>query len=98
MRGLVLVFGLHSGDHWFGADKVKHFFMSAFVESVTYSALRASNVRHDTALVAASSVTLGIGIGKEIHDHHSYGQFSVKDLTWDVAGNAAAATVLAHTR
>jgi uncharacterized protein YfiM (DUF2279 family) len=98
MRGLVLVFGLHSSDHWFGADKVKHFFMSAFVESVAYSALRASNVRHDPALVAASSVTLGIGIGKEIHDHHSYGQFSVKDLTWDVAGNAAAATVLAHTR
>ena len=45
MRGLVLVFGLHAGDHWFGADKVKHFFMSAFVESVTYSALRASKVQ-----------------------------------------------------
>lgn len=98
MRGLVLVFGLHAGDHWFGADKVKHFFMSAFVESVAYSALRASNVRHDPALVAASSLTLGVGIAKEIHDHHSYGLFSVKDLTWDVAGNAAAATVLAHTR
>lgn len=98
MRGLVLVFGLHSSDHWLGADKVKHFFMSAFVETVAYSALRASNVRHDPALVAASSVTLGIGIGKEIHDHHSYGLFSVKDLAWDVAGNAAAATVLAHTR
>ena len=98
MRGLVLVFGLHAGDHWFGGDKVKHFFMSAFVESVTYSALRASNVRHDPALVAASSLTLGVGIGKEIHDHHAYGQFSVKDLTWDVAGNAAAAAVLVHTR
>lgn len=98
MRALVLVFGLHSADRWFGSDKVKHFFMSAFVESVTYSALRASHVRHDPALVAASSVTLGVGIGKEIYDHHSYGHFSVKDLTWDVAGNAAAATVLAHTR
>jgi uncharacterized protein YfiM (DUF2279 family) len=98
MRGLVLVFGLHAGDHWFGADKVKHFFMSAFVESVAYSALRASSVRHDPALVAASSLTLGVGIGKEIHDHHAYGRFSVKDLSWDVAGNAAALTVLAHTR
>ena len=47
MRGLVLIFGLHAGDHWFGTDKIKHFFLSAFVESVTYSALRASNVRHD---------------------------------------------------
>jgi putative lipoprotein len=98
MRGLVLVFGLHAGDHWLGSDKVKHFFMSAFVESVTYSALRGVHVRHDPALVAASSFTLGVGIGKEIYDHHSYGHFSVKDLTWDVAGNAAAATVLAHTR
>ena len=53
MRGFVLVFGLHAGDHWFGADKVKHFFMSAFVESVTYSALRGANVRHDPALIAA---------------------------------------------
>jgi uncharacterized protein YfiM (DUF2279 family) len=98
MRGLVLVFGLHASDHWFGADKIKHFFLSAFIESVTYSALRASNVRHDPALIAASSLTLGVGVGKEIYDHQSYGHFSVKDLTWDVAGNAAAATVLAHTR
>jgi uncharacterized protein YfiM (DUF2279 family) len=98
MRGLVLVFGLHAGDRWFGADKVKHFFMSAFVESVTYSALRGAHVRHDQALIAASSFTLGVGIGKEIYDHHSYGHFSVKDLTWDAAGNAAAATALAHTR
>lgn len=100
MRGLVLVIGLHAGpgDHWFGADKVKHFFMSAFVESITYSALRTANVRHDPALIAASTVTLGAGIGKELYDHHSYGLFSVKDLTWDVAGNAAAMALLAHTR
>ena len=91
MRGLALVFGLHAGDHWFGADKVKHFFMSAFVASVTYSALRASSVHHDPALVAASSLTLGVGMGKEIYDRHSYGPFSLRDLTWDVAGNAAAA-------
>jgi putative lipoprotein len=100
MRGLVFVIGLHAGagDHWFGADKVKHFFMSAFVESVSYSALRAAHVRHDPALIAASTLTLGVGVGKELYDHHSYGLFSVKDLTWDIAGNGAAAAVLAHTR
>ena len=102
MRTLVLAFGLHAGaaggDHWFGSDKLKHFFLSAFIESVSYSALRAANVRHDPALLAASTFTLGVGVGKELYDHHSYGLFSVKDLTWDVAGNAAAATVLAHTR
>lgn len=98
MRGLVLVFALHSGDRWVGTDKIKHFFMSALVESVSYSALRAVHVRHDPALVSASALTLGVGIGKEIYDHHSNGHFSVKDLSWDLAGNAAAATVLAHTR
>lgn len=100
MRTLVLAFGLHAGagDHWFGADKVKHFVMSAFIESVTYSALRSAHVRHDPALIAASSLTLGVGVGKELYDHHSYGLFSVKDLSWDIAGNAAAATVLARTR
>lgn len=100
MRGFVLVIGLHAaaGDHWFGVDKVKHFFMSAFVESITYSALRTAHVRHDPALIAASALTLGIGVGKELYDRHSYGLFSVKDLSWDVAGNAAAATVLAHTK
>lgn len=98
MRGLVLVFALHGGDRWVGTDKIKHFFMSAFVESVSYSTLRAMNVRHDPALVAASAITLGAGVGKEVHDHQSYGLFSVKDLTWDIAGGAAAATVLVHTK
>ncbi|MEO8880221.1 MAG: DUF2279 domain-containing protein [Gemmatimonadaceae bacterium] len=100
MRGLVLVIGMHAsgGDHWFGADKMKHFLLSAFVESVAYSALRTVNVRHDPALIGASVFTLGVGVGKELYDHHSYGLFSVKDLTWDVAGNAAAATVLVHSR
>jgi putative lipoprotein len=102
MRALVFAISLHAGagggDHWFGVDKAKHFFISAFVESVAYSALRAANVRHDPALIAASTLTLGVGVGKEIHDHRSYGLFSVKDLSWDIAGNAAAATILAHTR
>jgi putative lipoprotein len=104
MRALIFALGIHTGgpahpaDHWFGVDKAKHFFISALVESITYSALRSANVRHDPALIAASTFTLGVGVGKELYDHHSYGLFSVKDLTWDVAGNAAAATVLAHTR
>jgi uncharacterized protein YfiM (DUF2279 family) len=98
VRGLVLVFALHGGDRWLGADKIKHFFISAFVESVSYSALRTVNVKHDPALVAASAITLGAGVGKEIHDHRTYGLFSVKDLSWDIAGGAAAATVLVHTK
>jgi uncharacterized protein YfiM (DUF2279 family) len=98
MRTFVLVLALHGGDHWLGADKLKHFFLSAFVESVSYSVLRTTDVRHDPAIVAASAITLGVGIGKEVHDHRSYGLFSVKDLSWDVAGGTAAAAVLVHTK
>ena len=50
MRGLVLIFGLHAGDHWFGTDKIKHFFLSAFVESVTSSALRSSPRRRSRSV------------------------------------------------
>ena len=41
MFGLLFVLSLHGprdhpgGDAWFGVDKVKHFFMAAFVQSVS---------------------------------------------------------------
>ena len=47
MRGLVLMFTLHfgdehpSGDRWFAPDKAKHFFTAAFVQSASFSGLRA---------------------------------------------------------
>lgn len=82
-------------DHWFGSDKLKHFFMSAFTQSVTYSALQAARVRHDRALAGAWGVTAVISVGKEVHDRHTTGLFSVRDLVWDAAG-ATAATVIIH--
>ena len=99
MLALLLAFQLHgpgdhpSGDSWFGVDKVKHFFMGAFVQSVSYSAVRVTGVRHDASLWAASGVTAGVSVGKELWDRHSGGSPSLKDLTWDAAG-AGAATLL----
>ena len=100
MRALVLVFSLATGggDHWFGGDKVKHFFVSAFVQSVGYGVLRTAGVKHDGALIGASAITLGVGIGKEVYDSHTGEGFSARDLTWDVAGAGAATLVLAHAR
>ena len=99
MKGLVLVLALHaSGDRWFGADKLQHFFLSAFVQSVSYAALRTADVPHDRALVAASAMTLGVGVAKEVHDHRAGRAFSVRDLTWDAAGIGAATLVLSHAR
>jgi uncharacterized protein YfiM (DUF2279 family) len=86
-------------DSWFGADKIKHFFMSAFIESVTYSALQAARVNHRAALGSAMGVTMAIGVGREIHDKRTPGNiFSVRDLTWDVVGATAGAVLIAQTR
>ena len=80
-------------DRWFGADKLKHFFVAAFTQTVTYSALQAAKVRHQPALVGASAVTAVISVAKEVHDRRTTGLFSVRDLVWDAAG-AGAATLL----
>ncbi|HEU4586683.1 MAG TPA: hypothetical protein VFR95_13095 [Gemmatimonadaceae bacterium] len=105
MRSLVLVLSLwipggagQGGDSWLSSDKVKHFFMSAFVQSVSYSALRTARVSHDGALVGASALTLTAGVVKEIHDDRSGERFSVRDLAWDAAGAGAATVLLAQSR
>jgi putative lipoprotein len=86
-------------DAWFGIDKIKHFFMSAFIESVTYSALQAAHVNHRPALGGALGVTMAVGIGREIHDKRTPGNiFSVRDLTWDAVGATAGAVLLSQTR
>jgi len=81
------------GDSWFGVDKVKHFFMGAFVQSVAYSAIRASGGSHDASLVGGAGVAAGISIGKELWDAKSGGTASARDLVWDAAG-AGTATLL----
>jgi uncharacterized protein YfiM (DUF2279 family) len=109
MRSLVLVLSLWvpaggggggggGGDSWLSSDKLKHFFISAFVQSVIYSALRTARAPHDGALVGASALTLAVGVGKEIHDDRSGEDFSVRDLAWDAAGAGAATILLSRTR
>ena len=103
MRGLMLVFTLHrgdlaGGDRWFAADKVKHFFMAAFVESGSFSALRLTGMRRTPALNTAIGVAGGISVGKEVYDRVVGGDPSLKDLTWDAAGIAAAGVALHQTK
>lgn len=104
MRGLVLLFTLHfgdehpGGDRWFAPDKMKHFFMAAFVQSASFSGLRAAGMSKSSSLAAATALTAGVSIGKEIHDRRSGGEFSIRDLTWDAAGMAAGAALSQHTR
>jgi len=84
-------------DAWFGADKVKHFLTSFFVQSVAYGATRATGADHAPSLAAASAVTAVLGVGKEVHDRRSYGVFSYRDLTWDAAGAGLATVMLRRT-
>jgi len=104
MRGLALLFTLHfgdehpGGDRWFAADKMKHFFVAAFVQSASFSGLRAAGMSKSSSLTGATVLTAGVSIGKEIHDRQTGGVVSFKDLTWDAAGMAAGAALAQHTR
>lgn len=86
-----------AGDGWFGIDKVKHFLVSAFIQSVTFAALETAGADRRTALAGASGVTMGVGLAREWHDRRRGGPFSVRDLSWDAAGAGAASLVLIRT-
>ena len=83
-------------DGWFGVDKVKHFFAAAFVQSISYSVIRATGASHRASLIGASIVTAGASVGKEVWDGRPGvgGTRSGRDLLWDVAGAAAATALL----
>ena len=102
MRGLLLVFTLgrvpeHSRDAWFGPDKLQHFFTSAFVQSLGYGVLRRAGAENAPAIAGASVVTAIAGVGKEVRDKRTKGEFSVRDLTWDAAGAGSASVLLVRT-
>jgi uncharacterized protein YfiM (DUF2279 family) len=104
IRILALVIGLHrgdehpGGDRWLSPDKAKHFFLAAFVQSVTYSSLRTAGLTGDASLAGASAVSVSASIGKEVRDRRQGGVISAKDLVWDAAGIAAASVVLRRAR
>jgi putative lipoprotein len=106
MHAIVLLFSFHlsarvqrapDADRWLSSDKARHFFMSAFVQSASFSAIRATGVSRTTSLAGATAVSAGIGIGKELYDRKFGGDPSWKDLGADGAGILAATTLLVRT-
>lgn len=90
---------VHSRESWFGADKVKHLLVSAFVQSVTYGAVRATGVDRDGALATAWVASSAVGVAKELRDRRPDGSgFSVRDLAWDAAGAGVATLAISQTR
>lgn len=80
------------------ADKVKHFFLSAFIHSTVYAAARAAKIEKAPAQLAAGATTMAIGVLKEVHDRRTTGVFSRQDLAWDAFGSLTAAALLNGTR
>jgi uncharacterized protein YfiM (DUF2279 family) len=65
---------------------------------MSYGALRTTGLGHGAALAGASLTSAAVGVGKEVHDLHVKGEFSLRDLTWDAAGAGAATVLLVRTR
>jgi len=96
MAALVVVMAPPGG--WFGADKVKHFLMSALVHSTAFSIARSLGAKRSAAQVAGAFGAITIGVGKELNDRRVGKPFSVGDLLWDGAGAASAAALLNRSR
>lgn len=94
---LAVVIVADTGDSWIGRDKAKHFLMSAFVHSVTWSATRAVAGRQPAHVAAAGAVAV-TGILKEWADRRAGGAFSTRDLVWNAAGAVASASLLNGAR
>lgn len=77
-----------------GSDKVKHFFMSAFVQSVAFAVARAAGMDRGAAQTTAAISSMSAGIFKELNDVRVGRSISVPDLAWDAAGALAAAAIL----
>ena len=82
----------------FGQDKVKHFFIAGFVESVAFAGLRAVGTNRRSALGGAVAAAGAASLGRELHDRRTKGAFSLPDLVWDALGAGAAFLVLAKTQ
>ncbi len=85
-------------DSWFGSDKVKHFLMSAFIQSLTFGGLQYAGAHRNAAFAGSIGVTAAFGIGKEFHDKRIGEPFSLRDIAWDAAGAGAAIEMLRHTQ
>lgn len=87
-----------AADPAFGVDKVKHFFMAGFVESMTFAGLQAAGSNRSPAKAAAITAAAVASFGREIHDKKTKGLFSVRDLIWDAIGASAALLVINKTQ
>jgi uncharacterized protein YfiM (DUF2279 family) len=97
LLGLIIAAPVPPRASWFGPDRIKHFFMSFFVQSASYSLARAANLGHGPALGAATGATAAAAISKELWDRKRGAGFDRLDLVWDAFGAGAATLLLVRT-
>jgi uncharacterized protein YfiM (DUF2279 family) len=85
-------------DAWLGSDKLKHFLLSAFVQSASFSIARLTGGNRGTAQIAGGVAAATAGLWKEFHDRSQNKPFSPRDLAWDAAGALTAAALLNGAR
>ena len=85
-------------DSWFGPDKVKHFFLGAFVQSAAFGTLQATGLSRTASMAGASGTTVGLSVAKELLDRRRGKAPSVRDVAWGVAGAAAISPLLLRTK
>ncbi len=74
-------------DRWLGDDKLKHLMVSAFLTGIGYRlCYDGLECRRERSKVLASSLTLSLGLGKELRDRQRGEIFSYKDLIADLCG------------
>jgi putative lipoprotein len=77
-------------DNWFSEDKAYHFAASALIGAGVSSAAKDSGSSTCEAATAGISITLVVGAGKEYYDKHkNNGNWSWKDMFWNLAGGTA---------
>ncbi|HKJ93347.1 MAG TPA: hypothetical protein VJ957_09265 [Longimicrobiales bacterium] len=87
-----------AADPWLGEDKARHLFMSFALTTMAFGAGRAGGLDVTIAMPVAAGITLGAGIGKEIHDRRSGRIFSTRDLVFDLLGIGLGLTLASYTR
>jgi uncharacterized protein YfiM (DUF2279 family) len=93
MLALVTSTGWSSGraraeDDWLRRDKGLHFSASVAIAAGGYGLSSIWLERPGYRALAGAGLALSAGIGKEIWDASGHGDFSGKDLTWDLIGTA----------
>lgn len=85
-------------DPWFGEDKLKHFFTSFVVTSLSASGVRMVGIEPRASLWVGAGVASGAGVYKELSDARTGSTFSYRDLLWDFGGIAAAGALIDSAR